>query len=118
MTLFFFLGKLELPTTTDESAGDYYFAKAYRAVFDKDYVTALEASEKAVELGCSPDYLPAALNLKGTFIFLKGDTQGALDCLNKAIELDPKYIQCYIKRSSIYIEQRKSRRKKREKIYS
>lgn len=67
----------------------------------------MEASEKAVELGCSPAYLPAALNMKGTFVFLKGDTQGALECLNKAIELDPKYVQCYIKRSSIYIEQRK-----------
>ncbi|KAI8341771.1 hypothetical protein BC941DRAFT_346310 [Chlamydoabsidia padenii] len=97
--------KLELPTTTDETTGDYHFAKAYRAALDKDYATALEASEKAVELGCSPAYLPAALNMKGTFVFLKGDTQGALECLNKAIELDPKYVQCYIKRSSIYIEQ-------------
>ncbi|ORZ20242.1 hypothetical protein BCR42DRAFT_408316 [Absidia repens] len=96
---------LELPTTTDESSGDYHFAKAYRAALDKDYATALEESEKAVELGCSSAYLPAALNLKGTFIFLKGDTQGALECLNKAIELEPKYVQCYIKRSSIYIEQ-------------
>ncbi|CAO3592962.1 unnamed protein product [Absidia cylindrospora] len=97
--------KLDLPTTTDESSGDYYFAKAYHSLLDKDYTTALEASENAVALGCSPAYLPAALNLKGTFVFLKGDTKGALDCLNKAIELDPKYIQCYIKRSSIYIEQ-------------
>ncbi|ORZ05480.1 hypothetical protein BCR42DRAFT_337937 [Absidia repens] len=97
--------KLELPTTTDKDSGDYYFAKAYGALLDKDYTTALEASEMAVELGCSPAYLPAALNLKGTFVFLKGDNEGALECLDKAVELDPKYIQCYIKRSSIYIEQ-------------
>ncbi|KAI8093661.1 uncharacterized protein BX664DRAFT_112005 [Halteromyces radiatus] len=96
---------IELPTTTDESSGDFHFAKAYRAALAKDYPTALEASEKAIELGCSAAYLPAALNLKGTFVFLKGDTQGALECLNKAIELDPKYVQSYIKRSSIYIEQ-------------
>ncbi|KAI9301753.1 hypothetical protein BJ944DRAFT_257413 [Cunninghamella echinulata] len=96
---------IELPTTTDESSGDYYLAKAFRAVAESDYKCAAEYSEKAVELGCSSTYLPYALNLKGTFVFLKGDAQGALECLNKSIELNPDYVQNYIKRSSIYIEQ-------------
>ncbi|CAO3609588.1 unnamed protein product [Cunninghamella echinulata] len=96
---------IELPTTTDESSGDYYLAKAFRAVAESDYKCAAEFSEKAVELGCSSTYLPYALNLKGTFVFLKGDAQGALECLNKSIELNPDYVQNYIKRSSIYIEQ-------------
>jgi import receptor subunit TOM70 len=99
---------LDLPTTTDEASGDYYFALAYRSTLDKDYATAREASEKAVALGCSPAYLPAALNLKGTFAFLNRDANTALDCLSKAIRLDSSYVQCYIKRASIYIEQGKS----------
>lgn len=41
----------------------------------------------------------------GTFAFLKGNTAEALTYFNKAIEADPKYVQSYIKRSSIYMEQ-------------
>lgn len=99
---------LDLPTTADEASGDYYFALAYRSTLNKNYATAREASEKAVALGCSPVYLPAAFNLKGTFAFLCRDANTALDCLSKAIKLDSSYVQCYIKRASIYIEQRKS----------
>jgi import receptor subunit TOM70 len=98
---------LDLPPTTDEASGDYYFALAYRSTLDKDYATAWKASEKAVALGCSPAYLPGAFNLKGTFAFLNRNTKAALDCLSKAIELDPSYVQCYLKRASIYVEQGK-----------
>lgn len=65
----------------------------------------MEACEKAVELGCSKAYQAYALNLMGTFAFLKGNTAEALTYFNKAIEADPKYVQSYIKRSSIYMEQ-------------
>lgn len=44
----------------------------------------------------------------GTFAFLKGNTAEALDNFNKAIEADPKFVQSYIKRSSIYMERGKS----------
>lgn len=44
----------------------------------------------------------------GTFAFLKGNTAEALDYFNKAIEADPKYVQSYIKRSSIYMERSKN----------
>lgn len=47
------------------------------------------------------------MNLMGTFAFLKGNTAEALDYFNKAIEADPKYVQSYIKRSSIYMERGK-----------
>ncbi|KAI8065174.1 hypothetical protein BC940DRAFT_356706 [Gongronella butleri] len=96
---------IDVPTITDESSGDFFFAKAFRATLDKDYETAAEAIDKAVELGCSAAYQALALNMKGTYVFLMGDSQGALEYLNKAIEADPKYVQSYIKRSSIYIEQ-------------
>ncbi|ORX55657.1 TPR-like protein [Hesseltinella vesiculosa] len=96
---------IDVPTTTDETTGDFFFAKAFNATVAKDYETAAQAIDKAIELGCSPACQAYALNLKGTFVFLMGDSQGALDYLNKAIEADPKYVQSYIKRSSIYIEQ-------------
>lgn len=95
----------ELPAITDEETGDVYFAKASRAVAEKDYEAAVDACERAVTLGCSRAYQALALNLMGTFVFLKGNTKDALDYFNKAIEADPKFVQSYIKRSSIFMEQ-------------
>ncbi|KAG0169063.1 TOM (translocase of outer membrane) complex component [Apophysomyces sp. BC1015] len=95
----------DLSAITDEETGDAYYAKAYRAVADKDYEAAVEACEKAVTLGCSRAYQALALNLFGTFVFLKGNTKDALEYFNKAIEADPKFVQSYIKRSSIFMEQ-------------
>ncbi|KAI9250537.1 hypothetical protein BDA99DRAFT_445111 [Phascolomyces articulosus] len=96
---------LDLPTSEDLATGDGNFVKAYRAVKAKDFTEALEAVEKAVELGCSRQYQAIALNLLGTFNFLKGDNKSALECLDKSIEADPKFVQSYIKRSSLYMEQ-------------
>jgi import receptor subunit TOM70 len=93
----------------DDESGDAYYAKAYRAIAEKDYTTASESVEKAVELGCSRQYQAHALNLMGTFAFLKGDTASALNYFNKAVEADPKFVQSYIKRSSIYMEQGKEK---------
>jgi tetratricopeptide (TPR) repeat protein len=95
----------DLPAASDEETGDAYYAKAFRAVQNRDYDTALEACEKAVELGCSKAYQAYALNMMGTFTFLKGNTTAALEYFDKAIEADPKYVQSLIKRSSIYMEQ-------------
>ncbi|CDH54101.1 tpr domain containing protein [Lichtheimia corymbifera JMRC:FSU:9682] len=96
---------LELPANVDESSGDGYFVKAYNAVKEKNFTEALEACEKAIELGCSSQYQAYAYNLRGTFDFLKGDNKGALEALDKSIELDSKLVQSYIKRSSLYMEQ-------------
>lgn len=98
----------DLSGVADDESGDGYYVKAYRAIANKDYTAACEAVEKAVELGCSRQYQAHALNLMGTFAFLKGNTASALDYFNKAIEADPKFVQSYIKRSSIYMEQGKS----------
>ena len=84
--------------------GDEYFAKAWGSMKSKNYEEACEACDKAAELGCSLAYQAHALNLMGTFKFLKGNAKEALECFDKAIELDPKYVQSYIKRSSIYME--------------
>jgi import receptor subunit TOM70 len=64
----------------------------------------LEQCTKAISLGCSTNYQPFALNLKGTMSFLKGNAELALQCFQQSIELDPSLVQNYIKCSSIYME--------------
>ncbi|KAI8580286.1 hypothetical protein K450DRAFT_237744 [Umbelopsis ramanniana AG] len=90
-------------TSTEDGSGDAYYNRARKALQEKKYEEAMDAFDKAVELGCSQQ--AQALNMQGTFVFLKGDTKGAVAAFNKAIELDPKYVQTYIKRASIYMEQ-------------
>ncbi|KAI9253851.1 hypothetical protein BDA99DRAFT_540460 [Phascolomyces articulosus] len=93
------------PIKSSENKGDEYFFNAYNAVKSKNYEEASEFCDKAIQEGCSPVYRAHALNIQGTLLFLKGNARDALECFNKSIQLDPKYIQSYIKRSSICIEQ-------------
>jgi len=90
-------------SSAEGDSGDAYYNRARKALQEKKYEEAMEAFDKAVELGCLQQ--AQALNMKGTFVFLKGDTQGAVENFNKAIEIDPKHVQTYIKRASIYMEQ-------------
>jgi mitochondrial import receptor subunit TOM70 len=57
----------------------------------------------AVEKGCRD--MAKALNMKATFTFLKGNATEALDDFTRAISADPQYVQSYVKRASIYMEQ-------------
>lgn len=91
----------------NEETADGYYSKTCDAMKHKRYDEALKACERAIDAGCSDCYLAHALNIKGTFLFLKGDTEGALTCFNRSIDIDPKYVQSYIKRSSVYMEQGK-----------
>ncbi|KAI9285944.1 hypothetical protein BC943DRAFT_276927 [Umbelopsis sp. AD052] len=88
---------------SSDPIGEAYYNRARQALQEKKYEEAMDAFDKAVELGCSQQ--AQALNMQGTFIFLKGDTKGAVAAFNKAIDLDPKHVQTYIKRASIYMEQ-------------
>ncbi|KAI7855948.1 hypothetical protein BDC45DRAFT_505152 [Circinella umbellata] len=92
------------PIESFENEGDEYFYKTYQAIQSKNYQEASIDCDKAIELGCSPVYQAHAYNIKGTFLFLKGNAKEAMECFDKSIQLDPKYIQSYIKRSSICIE--------------
>lgn len=92
-------------TSAHEETADGYYSKTCDAMKHKRYDEALKACERAIDAGCSEAYLAHALNIKGTFLFLKGDTEGALTCFNRSIDIDPKYVQSYIKRSSVYMEQ-------------
>ncbi|CAG8506160.1 13164_t:CDS:10 [Ambispora gerdemannii] len=85
-----------------EENGDLYYRRACQKIQECDYPEALKALEKAVELKCTN--LAQAIDMRGTFIYLEGDTERALNDFSKAIELKPDFIRPYIKRASIYME--------------
>ncbi|OAC99915.1 hypothetical protein MUCCIDRAFT_147886, partial [Mucor lusitanicus CBS 277.49] len=92
----------DLPYTIDEDSGDAYYVKARSALAQKKYYDALDYIKLAVDRGCSNQAV--AHNLKGTLIFLEGQSDEALNAFNEALRLDPNYIQVYIKKSNVYME--------------
>ena len=64
---------------------------------------ASEAFDKAIEVDGLDEHEALAYNMRGTFKYLKGG-DGALDDLNKSIELDKGMIQSYVKRASMHLE--------------
>ncbi|KAG0197409.1 TOM (translocase of outer membrane) complex component [Mortierella sp. GBA30] len=97
--------KTAIAETKPEEAetGDAQFELAEYYLGQREYQQAMECYNKAIELDTI--HMAKALNMRGTFTFLMGDGKKALLDFNKAIELDPKYVQTYIKRGSIYMEQ-------------
>ncbi|THV86595.1 hypothetical protein D6D29_01413 [Aureobasidium pullulans] len=69
----------------------------------EDYNEAAEAFEKAIEAGDLSDNEAFAYNMRGTFKYLRGETE-AIDDLNKSIELDATLTQSYVKRASMHLE--------------
>ncbi|THV95212.1 hypothetical protein D6C84_07664 [Aureobasidium pullulans] len=67
------------------------------------YNEAAEAFEKAIEAGDLSDNEAFAYNMRGTFKYLRGETE-AIDDLNKSIELDATLTQSYVKRASMHLE--------------
>ncbi|KAJ5155982.1 Mitochondrial outer membrane translocase complex subunit Tom70 [Penicillium capsulatum] len=68
------------------------------------YEEAAAAFEKALELGNLGDFEALALNMRATFTYLGGNAQGALEDLNKSVELQPSLVQSFIKRASLHLE--------------
>ena len=68
------------------------------------YEDAAAAFEKALEVGDLADFEALALNMRATFTYLGGNAQGALEDLNKSVELQPALVQSYIKRASLHLE--------------
>ncbi|KAI1315649.1 TOM (translocase of outer membrane) complex component [Mortierella claussenii] len=97
--------KTDVPETKpeDEETGDAQFKLAEYYLAQREYQKAMEAYNKAIELDTT--HMAKALNMRGTFTFLMGDGKKALLDFDKAIELDPNYVQTYIKRGSIFMEQ-------------
>lgn len=93
-----------------EGTGLYIFRKGLLTLkhqIGAEYSAASDAFESAIELGGLGEHEAFAYNMRGTFRYLKGDTDAALEDMNKSLELDPKLTQSYVKRSTLFLEQGK-----------
>ncbi|EON63242.1 hypothetical protein W97_02469 [Coniosporium apollinis CBS 100218] len=101
---------LEEDAELDEESGKGQLKKGLIAMSRKSgdgYNEAAEAFEKAIELDDLGEHEAFAYNMRGTFRYLKGDNQEALDDLTKSVELQPSLTQSFIKRASMHLEQGK-----------
>ncbi|KAH8111616.1 TPR-like protein [Phellopilus nigrolimitatus] len=91
----------ENPTT-----GDNTLKLALEALAARDYQHALTLVNEALEQGISfPEGRAQALNLRGSFRFLWGDSQAAKEDLEAAIEAQPSFTQSWVKIASVHMEQ-------------
>ncbi|CAG8619563.1 26186_t:CDS:2 [Dentiscutata erythropus] len=93
----------QLSDPDSENHADKLFDEAERFVQQQKYEEAMNAYGKAINLGCTK--MAKALNMRGTFTNLMGDSRNALADFQKALELKPDYVQIYVKRATIYTEQ-------------
>lgn len=70
----------------------------------KSYEIASVAFDKALELGDLGEHEAYAYNMRGTFQYLRGNNQEAVDDLKRSVELQPASAQSLIKRASMYLE--------------
>jgi import receptor subunit TOM70 len=68
------------------------------------YTEAATAFDRALELGDLGEHEAFAHNMRGTFRYLKGDNEDALQDMDKSVELDPSLTQSFIKRASMHLE--------------
>ena len=96
---------LEDGVIIDETSGDHFLQLGLEAVKRKTadaYDQAGAAFEEAMRLGTTHEAV--ALNWRGTFKYLRGDSASALEDLSRSIELDATMTQSYIKRASMSLE--------------
>ncbi|KAI0683842.1 ADP/ATP carrier receptor [Cytidiella melzeri] len=88
------------PTT-----GDNTLILALNALKAQSYIHALTLVNEAIEQGVSWDAGTAeALNLRGTFKFLLGNSTAARDDFVASVELVPTLTQSWVKLASVYME--------------
>lgn len=101
---------LEETTNLPEGSGKAHLRKGLQSIklrTGEGYNEAAEAFEKAIEAGGLEKNEALAYNMRGTFRYLRGDSESALADLNKSLELDPALVQSYVKRASMHLEQTK-----------
>jgi len=88
------------------STGDNTLILALEALGASDYAHSFSFVNEAIEQGISWELGKAeALNLRGTFKFLIGDTDGAKADLEESVRLVPSLTQSRVKIASVYMEQ-------------
>lgn len=60
--------------------------------------------DRALELGNLGDHEAFAYNMRGTFRYLRGENNDALEDLSRSVELQPALTQSFIKRASMHLE--------------
>jgi mitochondrial import receptor subunit TOM70 len=98
---------LEENAELDENTGKGQLQRGLAAITKKTsagYEEAAQSFEKAIELDDLGEHEALALNMRGTFRYLEGDTTKALEDLTKAVELQPSMTQAWIKRASMQLE--------------
>ncbi|KAL9638935.1 MAG: hypothetical protein Q9164_001244 [Protoblastenia rupestris] len=68
------------------------------------YETAAAAFDRALELNELDEHKGFAYNMRGTFRYLRGENNDALEDLTKSVEINPALTQSYIKRASMHLE--------------
>ncbi|KAL4402989.1 TOM (translocase of outer membrane) complex component [Malassezia pachydermatis] len=89
----------------DASQGDKTLQKAFEAQAARNYTHSFTLVSEAIEQGLSTKELEAtALNLRGTYYFVIGLAQRALDDLDRSTELCDDYVQSWVKKASVHME--------------
>jgi import receptor subunit TOM70 len=99
---------LEESADLEENSGKWYMRKGLQAIQHRTgegYNEAAQSFEKAIEENNLEKHEAFAYNMRGTFRYLKGENELALQDLNKSLELDPSLVQSYVKRASMHLEQ-------------
>lgn len=68
------------------------------------YDEAAAAFNKALELNELGEHEAFAYNMRGTFRYLRGENEDALEDLTKSVDLQPALTQSFIKRASMHLE--------------
>ncbi|EMC92467.1 hypothetical protein BAUCODRAFT_77733 [Baudoinia panamericana UAMH 10762] len=101
---------LEESADLSEDSGKWFLRKGLLAIQQRTaegYAEAAQCFDSAVEKNELESHEAYAYNMRGTFRYLKGENDAALEDLNKSIELDPALVQSYVKRASMHLEQSK-----------
>jgi mitochondrial import receptor subunit TOM70 len=99
---------LEENADLQDGSGKWYLRKGLQAIQTKTgegYAEAAQSFDKAIEENNLDKHEAFAYNMRGTFRYLKGENEAALEDLNKSLELDPGLVQSYVKRASMHLEQ-------------
>lgn len=87
------------------SQGDQTLSLAFDALEAADYPHAFTYAAESIEQGISSKKGQAeAYNLRGTFKFLMGNAEGARDDLQKSLDIDPGFVQSWVKIASVHME--------------
>ena len=68
------------------------------------YEAAAAAFDRALELGDLGEHEGFAYNMRGTFRYLRGENDTALEDLSQSVKIQPSLTQSYIKRASMHLE--------------